>query len=332
MENVIYQRNTLFSCPPKCPMHGVTRRIMNAAELITLKQETDNSWACAMWYTPMIFHSIPSSNSLKTTLVAGCFSSHKKRQTQPQVKDCVQSLFFPSGKGKSWCNGPAGAVWHSNGGHLDDSHGTSMETPGAQGKNTCGLGRRGYIGMEAQGNTARLYLRVLCQNLPLAACPQKVPNTSESRGISRMSHTTQQLPQRGHSQGWSQEWASAAARTRAQGTPWATPWLSPCPHLGLENKHSHHSEAPERHSPGGARWKAEQCFMCYYSTTQLISGSVLSITHQAKNYRCLLSQKATWCFQGVNSKCQPFTKSFPLSPRCLMLPAPGCLLQHALLT
>lgn len=114
-----------FSCLRKCPMHGVTRRITNAAKLITLKQEVpDNSWTCAMWYTPMIFHSNPSSNILKTTLVAGCFSSRKKRQTQPQVKDCVQSLFFPSGKDKSWCNGPAGATWHSNG--------TSMEIPGAQ--------------------------------------------------------------------------------------------------------------------------------------------------------------------------------------------------------
>lgn len=112
-----------FSCPPKCPMHGVTRRITNAAKLITLKQEVpDNSWTCAMWYTPMIFHSNPSSNILKTTLVAGCFSSRKKRQTQPQVKDCFQSLFFPSGKDKSWCNGPVGATWHSSEGHLDHSH------------------------------------------------------------------------------------------------------------------------------------------------------------------------------------------------------------------
>lgn len=148
----------------------------------------------------MIFHSIPSRNILKTTPVAGYFSSHKKRQIQPQVQDCVQSLFFPSGKGKSWCNGPAGAVRHSDGGHLDHSHGTRVEIPGAQGKkNTCGLGRRGSPSGCRHGATRQGCTCECCAKICLWQGAYSRYQTPLRAGASPEHPTTRQPPQQGHS-------------------------------------------------------------------------------------------------------------------------------------
>lgn len=142
MVNVIYQRNTLASCPPKCPMHGVIRRIMNAAKLITLKQEVlDNSSTCAMWYIPhdFPFHSFlqhPENHSS-----CRLFQQPQKKTDSTTSARLCSEFFFPSGKGKSWCNSPAGAAQHGNGGHLDQSHGTRVEILGAQGAKHQWLGK-----------------------------------------------------------------------------------------------------------------------------------------------------------------------------------------------
>lgn len=266
--------------PPSAhgPLHRVPRRMMNAAKLITFKQEMSDRIPepCHPIHPhDFPFHSFqqhPKNHS-------GCrlFQQPQERQTQPQVKDRVQTLFSPSGKGKSWCNGPAGDVWHRGGGHLDYSHGTTVEIPSAQAEKCLWLGKERYpISRLAQGNTWRQHLRASCQNPPLAESRTAGARHLQEEGASPEGPTMRRPPlQLRLVAGLSQR----CSRDRGSGYT-ATPRLAPCAHLRVRGQarpprpqhlgSTHHEEPAEKQTN-------VLCATTVLFSTQFIS--LLSITH-----------------------------------------------------
>ena len=94
----LYQNNTLSSCPPKYPLpHTLSPQEedeRSKAQQFKARDVSQNSWARAIQYTPMTFHSIPSSNIPKPTPVAGCFSSHKTDRLNHKWKSVFRLYFL----------------------------------------------------------------------------------------------------------------------------------------------------------------------------------------------------------------------------------------------
>lgn len=336
----IYQNNTLSLCPPKCPSLNVPSPQeddeCSKAHHFKARDVRQNSWAHAIQYTPMIFHSIPSSNILKTTLLAGCFSSHKKDRLNHKWQITFRLYFLLLAREKAGVM----AQQETSGTEMED---TLIIAMAAQWKylvrrqqNACGLAKRDtrsvrkHRGMR-KGSTGERCAKT-CLWLRAA---QQVPDTSERRGESPEGSTAWWPPRRGHNWGWSLDRASTTARTGARATRPPHVWHH-VPTYGWRPSMTTVTKALWKHTPRGSSWKADQRFMCHYSTIFYPTHFRICFQYYppSKRFTDAYPKRHPGLFRVWNLKAHPLSNLHrPLQGASHgQLPASGCFLRHALLT
>lgn len=256
----------------------------------------------------MIFHSIPSSNILKTTLFAGRFSSHKKDRLNHKWQITFRLYFLLLAREKAGVT----AQQETSGTEMEDTLNIAMAAQwkylARRQQNACGLAKRDTWSVRKHRGTRKgstcercaktcLWLRAAQTPLRGGGNLLRVPQRGGHHGGATIEagHWTEPAPQPGQGLGVLGHPPSGIMCPHTGGGRAWPPWPK---HFGS----THHEDPAEKQT-------TILCATTVLFSTRLISVSVFSITHQAKD-SLMPIPKGTLVFSGCEiwkrTPCQTF--------------------------